>query len=275
MEIGVMLNNLEPDRLQAFRVAADLGFRVVHTSALPEHWLTGAARDRYVAAAQESGLAIHTMFVGFDGQSYADRESIRRTVGLVRAEFRQHRCHVALRYSDLARELGVPHLAAHLGFLPPEPGHADYGPLVSALHVLLERCERHGQTFLLETGQEPAEVLLRFLHDVDSPRLGVNFDPANFLLYGTDDPLTALDQLAPYVGGVHCKDGRRPTAPDRLGTEMPLGQGEVDFPALLHKLYASGFRGPLVIEREHGPHVIPDVVAARTYLQGVLAGLGC
>src|SRR5438874_10626105 len=82
-EIGVMLNNLERDRLKAFGVAAALGFRHVHTSGLPEHWLAGPERASYVAAARASGVEIGTMFIGFDGQSYQDRATIARTVGLV------------------------------------------------------------------------------------------------------------------------------------------------------------------------------------------------
>jgi sugar phosphate isomerase/epimerase len=274
LDIGVMLNNLEPDRLKAFAAAAALGFRVVHTSALRESWLTGEPRARYVEAARASGLTIHTMFVGFDGQSYADLETIRRTVGLVLPGLRQHRVGVALRCCDLARELGVDALAAHVGFIPDDPAHPDYAPLVEALRTICDRCAACGQTFHLETGQDPAVVLLRFLHDVGRPNLGVNFDPANLLLYDSDDPLAALDQLAPFVRGVHCKDGRRPAAPGRLGEEVPLGQGEVDFPALVGRLRAAGYRGPLVIEREHGPRVVEDVLAARAYLRRVLDNPG-
>jgi sugar phosphate isomerase/epimerase len=260
--IGVMLNNLERDRLAAFRVAAEQGFEVVHTSALPERWLTGAERGRYLDAARASGLTIHTLFVGFDGQSYADIPAIERTVGLVIPELREHRCGIALLYCDLARDLGVTALAAHAGFIPHDAADRRYGPLVEALRVILDRCAAYGQTFHLETGQEPAAVLLRFLRDVDRANLGVNFDPANFLLYDTDDPLTALDVLGPFVGGVHCKDGLRPTAPGTLGREVPLGEGAVPFPALLSRLRQLGYRGPLVIEREHGAHVIAEVQAA-------------
>jgi sugar phosphate isomerase/epimerase len=273
LEVGVMLNNLERDRLKAFRVAAGQGFRVVHTSALPEAWLTGPERGRYVAAARESGLTIHTMFAGFDGQSYADLASIRRTVGLVLPEFRQHRLRVTLLYSDLARELGVTCLAAHVGFVPHDAAHPDYGPLVEAVRTIADHCSARGQTFHLETGQEPAAVLVRFLRDVDRTNVGVNFDPANLLLYGTDEPLAALDRLAPYVWGVHCKDALPPARPDELGTEVPIGQGAVDFPALVRRLHAIGYRGPLVIEREHGPHVAVDVAAARSHLQSLVTSL--
>lgn len=271
-EIGVMLNNLERDRLKAFRVAADLGFRQVHTSALPESWLSGPQCEAYLAAARASGLTIATMFVGFDGQSYADLPAIRRTVGLVIPELREYRCRIALQYSDLARDLGVSSLAAHIGFIPHDPAHADYGPLVSILQIILERCEQNGQTFHLETGQESAEVLLRFLHDVDCPNLGVNFDPANLLLYNTDEPLPALERLAAHVRGVHCKDALRPQQTGVLGKEVPIGQGDVDFPALIGRLRAIGYRGPLVIEREHGPNAVADVLAAREYLGKLVGG---
>jgi sugar phosphate isomerase/epimerase len=267
LEIGVMLNNLERDRLKAFRVAATCGFRVVHTSALPEGWLTGSERARYVAAARDSGLAIHTMFVGFDGQTYADLPAIRRTVGLVIPELREHRTRVALLYCDLARELGVRSLGAHIGFIPPERCHPEYGALVQALRLILDRCAEHGQTFHLETGQEPAELLLQFIQDVERPNLGINFDPANMILYGTGEPLMALDLLAPHVRGVHCKDALPSSDRAVLGTEVPIGQGAVDFRAMLRKLHLIGYCGPVVIEREHGPHVVEDVAASRAYLE--------
>jgi sugar phosphate isomerase/epimerase len=270
LEIGVMLNNLERDRLKAFAMAGSYGFRVVHTSALPEGWLTGPERDRYVAAARASGVSIHTMFVGFDGQSYANLPAIRRTVGLVIPELREHRTRIALLYSDLARELGVGALGAHVGFMPRDRAGSDYAALVRALHVILDRCAEHGQTFQLETGQEPAAQLQAFLQDVDRPNLGVNFDPANMILYGTGEPLGALDRLAPHVRGVHCKDALPSGDPAALGTEVPLGRGVVDFRALLKKLHAIGYQGPLVIEREHGPRVFEDVEAARAYLGGLV-----
>jgi sugar phosphate isomerase/epimerase len=268
--IGVMLNNLERDRVRAFAVAAAEGFRCVHTSALPEGWLHGPERRAYRDAAQASGVTIAAMFVGFNGQSYADLPSIAQTVGLTPPTLRAHRCAVVTEYSGLARELGVTFLALHLGFLPPDPASRDYVSLVESLRAVLDHCAANGQRLLLETGQESAQDLLRLIRAVDRPNLGVNFDPANFLLYGTDDPLNALDCLAPLIHGVHCKDGRRAPQPGVLGTEVPLGQGEVNYPRLLPRLLAHGYRGPLVIEREHGPQVLADVRAARSYLRALL-----
>jgi sugar phosphate isomerase/epimerase len=263
--IGVMVNNLEPDRLRAFDVAAQLGFKVVHTSALPEAWLTGPERAQYIAAARASGLTIHSMFVGFDGQSYKDIDSIRRTVGLVIPELRAHRCDVAKRYLSLARELGAPSLAMHLGFLPGAED-PEYEPLLEAIRDIADCCASADLTLHFETGQDVADVLLRFIEDVDRANLGVNFDPANFLLYGTEEPLHALEILARYVRGVHCKDAIASGQRGVLGTEVPIGRGQVEWTPFLRDLETYGYVGPLIIERETAQDPAADVVTARTFL---------
>jgi len=115
---------------------------------------------------------------------------------------------------------------------------------------------RHSQTFALETGQEPARVLLRFIEDVARPNIRINFDPANMILYGTGDPIEALDLLGPLVISVHCKDGDWPPRdrPGALGTERPLGQGSVGIERFIRKLRQIGYRGTLNIEREVEDH---------------------
>jgi L-ribulose-5-phosphate 3-epimerase len=263
--IGVMVNNLEPDRLRAFDVAARLGFKVVHTSALPEAWLTGPERAQYIAAARASGLTIHSMFVGFDDQSYADMESIRRTVGLVIPGLRARRCEVARRYVSLARELGAPSLSMHLGFLPGAED-PDYEPLLEAMRDIADCCASEDLTLHFETGQDSAEVLLRFIEDLDRANLGVNFDAANFLLYGTDEPLHALEILAAYVRGVHCKDAIRSGQPGVLGREVAISHGQVEWTPFLRDLETYGCGGPLIIERETTNNAITDVLAAREFL---------
>src|SRR5439155_12175985 len=155
--------------------------------------------------------------VAFDGQSYTDLATIARTVGLTNPATRQHRCQVAVAYVDLALALGSPALAAHIGFIPEDRNQRDYQDLVQAVREVLDGYARHELALHLETGQESAHVLLQFLHDVDRPNLGVNFDPANFLLYGTDQALPALERLAPWVRGVHCKHGLGAEHPGQLG----------------------------------------------------------
>jgi sugar phosphate isomerase/epimerase len=271
-DIGVMLNNLERDRHRAWSVAGEIGFRIVHTSALPEAWLLPHREQQsqllleYVAAARASGLSIHSMFIGFDGQSYADPASAARTVGLAVTHLQVHRLQVALAYCPLARDLNASALAMHAGqmTLRRDP---DYAALLEAVGRLADRCADYGLSLHLETGQESAAALRDFLIDVGRPNVGINFDPANFVLYATGDPLAALEILKDAVGGVHCKDALPPAAPGQMGTDVPLGQGRVDFRKLLPRLRDLGYRGPLIIEREHGSTVRQDIEQGRAYLQ--------
>ena len=109
----------------------------------------------------------------------------------------------------------------------------------------------HIQALHLETGQEPVDVLIQYLDDVAVDNLFVNFDPANMILYGTGEPLPALEQLGSRVRSVHCKDATWSDRPgETWGREMPLGEGDVDFTAFLKTLQKIGYDGPLTIERE-------------------------
>jgi sugar phosphate isomerase/epimerase len=100
----------------------------------------------------------------------------------------------------------------------------------------------------------------------------VNLDPANLLLYGKANPLDALDILGTLVRGVHAKDGEYPTDGRNLGKEQPLGQGRVNFPALVGKLKVMGYTGALTIEREiSGPRQTEDIKSAIRLLEPLCA----
>ena len=47
------------------------------------------------------------------------------------------------------------------------------------------------------------------LTELDHPNVGVNFDPANMILYGMGDPLEAIRVLASSVVQIHVKDATR------------------------------------------------------------------
>jgi sugar phosphate isomerase/epimerase len=117
---------------------------------------------------------------------------------------------------------------------------------------IADEAARYGQTFALETGQEPAGALARFIADVGRPNLRINFDPANMILYGTGDPVEAFGVLAPWVISVHAKDGDWPPKdrPGALGSERRLGEGSVGIERFIAKLKEAGYRGTLNVERE-------------------------
>ena len=124
----------------------------------------------------------------------------------------------------------------------------------------------------METGQETPTTMLRMIKDVDRPNLGVGLDTANLILYGKANPVDAVKIIGPYVQAMHAKDGRWPTDPARLGEEVVIGKGEVDFAKVLSELLALGYKGAVTIEREtSGPQQIADVRGEKLYLERILA----
>lgn len=231
----------------------------------------GAALNESVAAQWQADLkredfTLVTVFAAYNGEAYADIPTVARTVGFVPPETRQEREQRTKDLSDFAARLGVGSIACHIGCVPEDAAHPDYVAVREMVRRVCDHAAKHSQTFALETGQEPAHVLLAFLNDVAKPNLGINFDPANMILYGTGDPIEALGILGPRVVSVHCKDGDwpEPGIAGALGKEQPLGAGSVGIPRFLAKLREIGYAGPLSIERESSDPVrrMKDIEAA-------------
>lgn len=219
------------------------------------------------------GFALITVFAAYDGESYADIPTVEKTVGFIPRATRDARVARTKEISDFAAKIGAPGIACHIGFVPHDPANEDYIAVREAVRDVCDHAARYGQTFALETGQEPAATLLHFFQDVQRANLRINFDPANMILYGTGDPIEALKLLAPHVVSVHAKDGDWPPkdTPGALGTERPLGQGSVGIPRFVAMLREIGFQSSLNIERETEPQEvrIADIRMAVGLLDGL------
>ena len=214
--------------------------------------LTEAVAAQWKTALDSAGFTLVTVFAAYEGEDYGDIPAVARTVGFVPLETRAARLARTLAVSDFAAQLGVASIACHIGFVPEDAEHPDYVAVRRMVRHVCDHAARQGQSFALETGQEAASVLLRFIGDVDRANLRINFDPANLILYGTGEPIAALETLAPLVISVHCKDGDWPApgVPGALGMERPLGQGSVGIERFVQTLRKVGFGGPLNVERE-------------------------
>ncbi len=199
----------------------------------------------------DMGIELTAVFGGFAGESYADIPTVSRTVGLVPLETRAERLSEMKAISDFARQLNCDVVALHLGFVPEDPDAAGYAEIIEVTRDLLDHVTSNNQNLHLETGQESADGLVRFIDDVGRDNLFVNFDPANMILYGTGEPLAALRQLGNRVRSVHCKDAKWAANPGQeWGSEEPLGHGDVGMQEYLELLNEIGYHGPLTIERE-------------------------
>ena len=234
-------------------VAQELKIPTVQIHAPHKQTRTARAADEFLKKCKAAGIAVTAVFGGFDGESYADIPTTVRTVGLVPRETRAARLAEMTEISDFAKLLGCDTVALHIGFVPADRKGADYKDLLHCTRDLLDHVAGNGQHLNLETGQESADHLLDFIHDVARDNLFINFDPANMILYGSGEPIAALKKVGKYVRSVHCKDGKWAADGKRgkeWGTEVPLGAGDVGMENFLRTLKEIGYTGPLTIERE-------------------------
>ena len=212
-----------------------------------------------------------SLVVGGPGKEVWDFYGGPLTIGVVPRETRAARVAHIKKASDFARQCGIPAVQTHCGFIPENPNDDLYKETVETIRDVAEHCRRNGQSLRYETGQETPITLIRTIQDVGTDNQGVNFDLANLILYGKANPVDAIELLGPYVQGIHAKDGLWPTDPKRLGEEVPIGKGRVDFPHIISRLKEIDYRGAVTIEREiSGPQQMEDIRAAKTYLEKLI-----
>jgi L-ribulose-5-phosphate 3-epimerase len=195
-----------------------------------------------------------------------------QTIGIVPPATRAARIDALKRASDLGKACDIHALHTHCGFIPENPNDPLYPETVAAIKDVAGHCKANGQIFLMETGQESPITLLRAIEDTGLDNIGVNLDTANLILYGKGEPVGALDVIGKYVRGLHAKDGLYPTDPKKLGREVAIGQGRVNFPEVIRKLHQLAYTGPITIEREtSGAQQEADIRASITFLDRLIA----
>ncbi len=112
--------------------------------------------------------------------------------------------------------------------------------------------------------ETPAETD-RFLAETDPELLGIVFDTGHYLFGAGDDgpsPVEALDRWRDRIWYIHFKDNDRQVARRsrdegwdyfqalRAGIFSELGQGGVDFPAVVRWLHDHGYDGWAVVEQD-------------------------
>jgi sugar phosphate isomerase/epimerase len=211
---------------------------------------------------QAAGIAITGGMVGFQGEDYSTIANIRKTGGYVPDQDWPVRRSITEQAAQLAQDLRLPHISAHVGFVPPR-GQGNYQTVRDRIREIADLFAKHKLSLLMETGQEKAEELLEFLHDLNRDNVFINFDPANMILYGAGEPIAAIKTLGKFIRHVHVKDATPSTKPGvDWGDEVPFGAGQVGPKRFLNALHEVGYTGPLCIEREAGNQRLADVKTA-------------
>jgi sugar phosphate isomerase/epimerase len=249
-----------------------LGVNLVQIACGDPHHAAWDEGEEMPKAALSAGFTLGGAMLGFPGEDYTTPQTIQRTGGFGDPATRKERLD-RLRWAlARTRELGLSDLMLHAGFLP-EVGDPGRKAFLDTLTEASTFAAEKDITLAFETGQENSQLLRRTLDDLQCPNLKVNFDPANMLLYDKDDPIKAVELLAPDIRSVHVKDAKRTKVPGTWGEEVPLGKGEVDIKKFLQTLRKVGYGGPLFIEREVGnqPRRFADIAHGIRFVRECLA----
>jgi len=228
----------------------------------PEVW--GKTAEVFAA----NDIAIASGMFGTIGEDYSTLETIKLTGGIVPdATWERNWAHIQSAAS-VAAGLGIKLVTFHAGFLPHDTTDPVYAKLRERIARIADLFAALGIDLGFETGQEDAPTLAAFLGDLAMPNVGVNFDPANMILYAKGDPVAALRVLRPWLKQCHIKDATLTKVPGTWGAEVPAGTGEVDWDGFFAVLDETGYTGDFCIEREAGNQRVTDIRAARDFLLG-------
>jgi L-ribulose-5-phosphate 3-epimerase len=236
--------------------------------------LAGWREDETRRALADAGIEIISGMMAPAGEDYTTLDSIRRTGGVRPDETWETNLRAAHDNAEIARRLGISLVTLHAGHIAAEPGSAERMKMIDRLHKVVDAFASRAVRVAFETGQDPPDVVVGVLAQLNRNRpaslhVGVNFDPANMILYGTGEPMAALRIFLPHILQAHAKDALPAGTPGAWGTEMPLGEGAVDWSAFTRMITRRAVR--IVIERESGENRVEDVRKAVRILSPMLS----
>ena len=262
-DIGVCSWSIHPrDTNELVSSVKQLGLQHVQLALAPLVQLDDKRRHQDLGLLRGSGLVFTAGMISFPGEDYTTIATIKKTGGYVSQEEFPIRRAMTRSAAQIATEMGMTQLTAHIGFVPPS-SDPTYASMVERICLIANDLASLGVTLTMETGQETAPELLQFLNDLRCDNVKVNFDPANMILYGAGDPIEAIAILGRHIGHVHVKAATLSDAPGATwGKEVPFGTGQVPPKELLRALKDAGYAGPLVVEREAGQTRMQDIAFA-------------
>lgn len=255
LKVGVMIESFRLGTKGGIKKAAELGadgFQIYVTGGEMAPWNMGqSARREFRHFVDSLGLTISAL-CGDLGHGYTDRDKLDELIDKSR------------QILDLSADLRVPIVTTHIGVIPEDSAHPTWGILTEALEELGAYAEKTGSVFATETGPEDPALMRQFLDSLNTEAVRVNYDPANLVMRGFDH-VKGVRDLAPYIVHTHAKDGTR--TPEGRGKEVPLGEGQVDWPAYLGALEEVAYDGFFTIEREVGENPVADIAKAIEFLR--------
>lgn len=280
MKIGVITDCFKLPLDESIKLAGKLGFDGIQiyatTGEFSPEVLTAERKSEVRSLLMENHLEISALCGDMGGYGFQiesdNAERIQKTKRII----------------DLAEEFEVGVITTHIGVIPENKDNPRYSVMLDAMCKCGEYAADKKITLAIETGPEKASTLLSFLQDTNGG-IGVNLDPANFVMVTGQDPVEAVQVLGKYIVHTHAKDGvmLKQTDPEIIYDcfakggiealnvadyflETPLGVGNVDFTKYINALRGIGYDGYLTIERETGENPISDIQKSLNTLRNII-----
>ena len=129
------------------------------------------------------------------------------------------------------------------------------GWVIEALAIAAEQAARENLKLLIEPEPvcwaDTGAAAVKMLQQVNSPALGINYDPCNDAWTLRRDPIDDFAVIAPFIQNVHIKDQLDAPRGSGLPTWVVPGQGMMDWRAHFAALQRIGYAGPISLE----PHI--------------------
>ena len=275
MKLGVITDCFKKNTKESIALAGEMGFSGVQIYAVSGEFCPEALSDADIFDYRErlaaAGLEVSALCGDLGGHGFEiaedNVEKVKKTKKII----------------DLAVKLGTRVVTTHIGVIPEDKTSEKYGVMLAALRECGDYAKNVGVTLAIETGPETACVLFDFVMAAGEG-VGVNLDPANFVMVTGQDPVAAVRLFGRKIVHTHLKDGKmlKKTDPkiiydffadggiEALNVadffiETPVGEGDVDFDAYVRTLREVGFEGYLTIERETGKDPIADIRKAADF----------
>ena len=255
LKIGVRLASFKASVEESIQRAVECGVESIEPSArgelAPENISQSGRRD-FLRKTNSKGLVISALSGNLGRPHFVGKEGLDERIERTK------------RISDLSMDLKAGIVCTHIGHIPEDRNAPEWDILLESLRDIGSYAEKVGAFFACETGPESPELMKTFLEELDRPHIAINYDPANLVMRGFE-PVPGVYTLADYIIHTHAKDaiGKEKGGPK----EMPVGQGQVNFPEYIKALDEVGFSGFYSIEREGGEDRVGDVRRAVEFLR--------
>jgi sugar phosphate isomerase/epimerase len=159
-------------------------------------------------------------------------------------------------------------LCFRVGRIPEDAESKERKLLVEALCDLARYSNHVGTMLAITPTNDSAEALKNLLDEVKTGPIGVDFDPAHFVMTGrpVTESLRTLHNLVLHVqlrDGIHGNDG---------GQEEAVGRGNVDWIEVLALLGEMDYRGWLTSIRTQGHDQARDMTRGIKFIRQILLG---